>query len=85
MNEKIETLKMKARKYAPVIIAATTSAAIAAVTTAIYFRKTAEDMTFGLTDEDLDAMSSGESDMRYSIKGSDYALRYIGNTPQTED
>lgn len=79
LKVKLAETKTKLKKHAPAIIAGVTTVACATVS-ALYVNEKRK-QTLLVTDEDLEMIKTEDVNMRYSIKGSDYALRYIGNTP----
>lgn len=79
LKAKLAETKTKLMKHAPVIIAGVTTVACATVS-ALYANEKRK-QTLLVTDEDLELMKEDRVNMCYSIKGSDYALRYLGNTP----
>lgn len=78
LKAKLAATKTKLKKHAPVIAGAMT---VAYVTVSVLYVNEKRKQTLEVTDMDLELMKEEDVNMCYSIKGSDYALRYLGNTP----
>jgi hypothetical protein len=77
LKKKLAAAKKKLKKDARVISACAITATIAV---GYYEYKNREKLVF--TKEDQALVKTGDVNMRYSVNGSDYSLRYIGNTPK---
>lgn len=78
LKAKFAETKRTLKKHAPVIAGAMT---VAYVTVSALYVNEKRKQTLEVTDQDLELMKEGRVNMCYSINGSDYALRYLGNTP----
>jgi hypothetical protein len=76
-KDKLAAAKKKFKKNAPVFVAAIST--VTAIATVVYYQTK---MTLDTSKEELEAMESGDTEVTYSIDGNDYALRYVGNTPE---
>jgi len=76
-KDKLTAIKKKLQTEAPHII----SIAVASAAVAVVFRQKTKNY-FKLSEGDMVAMKTGDTEMRFSLHGNDYAMRHIGNTPE---
>jgi hypothetical protein len=82
VKDKLATAKTKIKKHAPEIVGFSIVVVTAATTLALKHLHDSQNTDLRVTDEDLELVKTEDVNMTYSINGSDYALRYVGNTPK---
>lgn len=82
IKARLATAKTKIKNRAPEIAGFAIVVVTAAGTLALKHLHDAQSTDLRVTLDDLAIVRDGDSDMRYSVLGDDYALKYIGKTPQ---
>lgn len=82
LKQKLATAKTKIKNHAPEIVGAGIVVVTAVATLAAKHMLDSKSTDLRVTDEDLDLVKTEDVNMTYSVRGSDYSLRYVGNTPK---
>ena len=82
LKAKIATAKTKIKKHAPEIVGFSIVVVTAASTLALKHLHDSQNTDLRVTTDELDELKSEDCNLVFSVEGSDYALRHIGNTPK---
>lgn len=82
LKQKLATAKTKIKNHAPEIVGAGIVVVTAVTTLAAKHLLDSKSTDLRVTEEDFDLVKTEDVDLKFSVNGSDYALRYVGNTPQ---